>query len=330
MKLRLAAPPDFSFPAAVCSHGFFMLAPNCWAPDTQTLRTSIAIDDDRAVTADIRLAIPRSSANAARRTMPRQRAASAAVVVRVPVDAPPDARAIVRRTVSRMLRLDEDFAPFHRMCRAEPTFRPAARLRFGRLLRGATLFEDIVKVICTCNIAWRQTVAMTAKLVDHYGVPCGGDGAARAFPTPARVAAASAEQLRRTCSLGYRADYVHALARSIVAGDVDLAALEASTEPTDSLTRRLRQLRGVGDYAAASLAMILGRYDRLAIDSEMVRFVRERTGRTLTPAAMRRRYDQWQPYAYLAYWWELWSAYTDRHGPADSWSADDVGARITD
>jgi hypothetical protein len=29
--------------------------------------------------------------------------------------------------------------------------RAAARLRFGRLLRSASLFEDIVKVICTCN-----------------------------------------------------------------------------------------------------------------------------------------------------------------------------------
>lgn len=315
MNLRLRTPPDFSLAAAVCSHGFFVLAPNRWDPAAAAFRSAVALDDRHAVSFRVTESPCRWLHVAVAATAGAGRATAA--------------REAVRCAVRRMLRLDENLREFHRICRERSSHRRAADLRFGRLLRNATLFEDMVKVICTCNITWRQTVAMVGRLVSRYGVPCEHDPEERAFPTPPRLAAESPSGLRRTCLLGYRAEYVCSLARAITDGRLDLRSIESGIGDTEALFRRLREIRGIGPYAAANLCMLLGRYDRVAVDSEMVRFLRERTGRDLSVAAIQRRYAWCRPYAFLAYWWELWSDYERRHGPAALWHPDDVGRRIT-
>ncbi|MBN1491824.1 MAG: hypothetical protein JXA69_18070 [Phycisphaerae bacterium] len=315
MRLTMRLPPDFAFQTAVCSHGFFVLAPNRWDPTRQALQTVVALDDVQAVVVDVRASRDGAKLNVVADSA-RAETADAS-------------RAAIRHAVRRMLRLDEDLSPFHRMCRRVPGHRAAARCRFGRLLRGASLFEDIVKVICTCNVTWRQTVRMVANLVDTFGVPCAGEPGQRGFPTPQRLAGISAAELRRRCSLGYRGDYIAELADRVAGGELNLDVLADATRPTDTLARELRQIRGVGDYAAAHLCMLLGRYERLAVDTEMVRFVEQRTGRRPSPAALRRMYNHWHPYEFLAYWWELWTGYTDRHGPSHEWTVAGVGRRIT-
>jgi hypothetical protein len=76
--------------------------------------------------------------------------------------------------------------------------------------------------------------------------------------------------------------------------------------------------------------MLLGRYDRLAVDSEMRRFLGQRyPRRRWTPAAMKAHYACWHPFEFLAYWYELWADYVARHGQADQWERQDVGRRIT-
>jgi 3-methyladenine DNA glycosylase/8-oxoguanine DNA glycosylase len=228
-----------------------------------------------------------------------------------------------------MLRLDEDLSDFHARCAASAAHRAAARLRFGRLLRSATLFEDIVKVICTCNVTWRQTVAMVGNLVTHWGVAT-ADGVARGFPTPLLLARASVDDLRTRGRLGYRAGFVHQLAEDIVEGRLDLASIEACTESANELCRRLKQITGIGNYAAGHLCMLLGRYDRLAIDTEMMRHLRSRhPRRRWTPAGIERYYRPWQPYQFLAYWFELWQDYERQHGRADQWNPATDGSRIT-
>src|SRR5690606_3134922 len=130
--------------------------------------------------------------------------------------------------------------------------------------------------------------------------------------------------------LGYRAPFVQRLARDVADGRLDLAELEQHDGPSDDLYRRLRRIHGIGDYAAGNLCMLLGRYDRLAIDTELIRFLRERhPRRRFTPAAVRRYYAAWSPYQFLAYWYELWNGYVERHGRSEGWSSESVGARIT-
>lgn len=311
MKFTLAAPADFEFAEAVCSHGFFVLAPNHWDPRTRTLETAVAFGDKTAVHVRV--------------TEPQARRGIAVHVTGNPTGA----RIAVEAAIRRMLRLDEDLGPFHKLCAQRPSHERAADRKFGRLLRSPTLFEDIVKVICTCNIAWRQTVAMVERLVARCGVPCEAANDRKAFPTAARLARISTATLRETCSLGYRAEYIVNLAKAVAGGELDLDAFEARSGDTESTVRQLRQIRGIGPYAAANICMLLGRYDQLAYDTEMVRFLEDRTGRKPSRRSVEQRYRRWRPYQFLAYWWELWSDYADRHGPADQWLQNTVGAQIT-
>src|SRR6516162_2786883 len=49
--------------------------------------------------------------------------------------------------VRRALDLDLDLATFHRLCRRDPLLRRVAALGAGRLLRGTSLFEDVVGAV---------------------------------------------------------------------------------------------------------------------------------------------------------------------------------------
>jgi 3-methyladenine DNA glycosylase/8-oxoguanine DNA glycosylase len=330
--MTLRTTPDFDFLTAVCSHGFFMLAPNAWDAATRTLHTTIGLNDERAVTVAIRAAVRSSRTRGG--TSPDDRPVAArdvgpAVTVTCPASLSPQERSIVRESVARMLRLDEGLAPFHRLCRRSKTHRAAARMRFGRLLRSATLFEDVVKVICTCNVTWRQTTAMAERLTRRSG-PIDEQSGQRAFPTPGRLARLTPRRLRVDSGLGYRAEYVQHFARDVSDGRTDLSALENHEGDSDTLYRAFRGLHGIGDYAASHLCMLLGHYDRLPVDTELRRFLKDRDpARTWTPAAIRDEFAAWHPWQFLAYWFELWRGYTDRHGASDQWSPEGVGRRIT-
>ncbi len=79
-----------------------------------------------------------------------------------------------------------------------------------------------------------------------------------AFPTPQRLAEASLEELA-SCSLGYRAPYIQAAARSVAAGKTDLGSLDSLND--EALLKRLLELYGVG-VKVASCVMLFG-YHRL-------------------------------------------------------------------
>ena len=310
MRMVMATPPDFAFLSAVCTHGFFMLAPNRWNPPRRRLVTTITLDESTAVTVEID-------------------ATTEGVMVRSNGLLGKAERASIRSAVRRMLRLDEDLSEFHALCRNSKTHRQAALIRFGRLLRSATLFEDMVKVICTCNVGWTQTVGMVEKIVNHWG-PTAADGMSRGFPTPSRLAAVCPAELKDKARLGYRAEFIHRLARGIADGKIDLTTIEKFTGPTADLIRILCEIKGIGPYAAAHIAMLLGRYDRLAVDTEMVRFFRQKhPRRRFAPAAVEKYYQPWRPYQFLVYWFELWSDYVARHGRSEQWSAQGVGKAIT-
>ena len=58
-------------------------------------------------------------------------------------------------------------------------------------MRAPSVFEDVVKTICTTNCAWSATERMVSALVEHLGEPASGAAPTgpygRAFPTPATM-----------------------------------------------------------------------------------------------------------------------------------------------
>src|SRR2546428_945551 len=121
-----------------------------------------------------------------------------------------------------MFRLDEDLSPFYSVAREDEELAWAAA-GAGRMLRSPTVFEDVVKTICTTNTSWSGTVRMVSALVDHLGAraPTG----AHAFPKPEKIAEAPDEFLRDVARAGYRGPYIRTLATSVAAGELDLEEL---------------------------------------------------------------------------------------------------------
>ena len=211
--------------------------------------------------------------------------------------------------VRHVLRLEEDLSPFYAQAADDPDLAWAAR-GAGRLVRSPTVFEEVVKTICTTNCTWSATERMVAALVEHLGEPAVGvlpDGPyGRAFPTPGAMAAAEPDFYRDVMRAGYRGAYLRSLAESVAMGEVELEELgrvSAEELPDDELAARLLALPGVGPYAAAHVMMMLGRYSRLILDSwTRPKYARLTGGRPKKDATIERRFRRYGPYAGLAFW----------------------------
>jgi 3-methyladenine DNA glycosylase/8-oxoguanine DNA glycosylase len=220
----------------------------------------------------------------------------------------PSVIASVLDGVAHVLRLDQDLSAFYLRAKDDPDLAWAAR-GAGRMLRSPTVFEDVVKTICTTNCAWSATVRMVDALVTHLGEPAiGGDGPlTNAFPTPAAMAEAPESFYRDVVRAGYRGAYLIALSRSVAEGALDLNAFVGATSeslPDAELEAALLALPGVGPYAAAHIMMTLGRHSRLILDSWTRPTYARLAGRKRPVAdrAIERRFRRYGEYAGLAFW----------------------------
>ena len=211
--------------------------------------------------------------------------------------------------VRHLLRLDEDLSPFYAAVADDPDLAWAAA-GAGRIFRSVTVFEDVVKTICTTNCAWSGTVRMVGALVAELGerapgAPPGGP-AGRAFPTPAAMAAADESFYRDIARAGYRGAYLRSLAETVASGELDLEALSAAPPeelPDHEMERTLLALPGVGPYAAAHIMLMLGRYSRLILDSwTRPKYARLTGRRAVKDTTILRRFRRYGPYTGLAFW----------------------------
>jgi N-glycosylase/DNA lyase len=215
----------------------------------------------------------------------------------------PSARdlAALAATVRHMLRLDEDLSRFYALVAADEELAWVTR-GAGRMLRSPTVFEDLIKTVCTTNCTWSATVRMVTGLVDELGL-AGPHG--RAFPSPAAMADAPDELYVDGIRAGYRGPYLRAIAAGVADGTLDLEELDGRSDlPDDEVAARLLALPGVGPYAAAHAMMLLGRYDRLILDSwTRPKYARLRGRRKPIPdRTIERRFRRYREFAGLAFW----------------------------
>ncbi len=209
--------------------------------------------------------------------------------------------------VRRVLRLHEDLSGFYSLAAGDPELSWVTR-GAGRLIQGATVFEEVVKTLCTTNCSWSATTRMISALVEHLGEKSPGapetGPLGRAFPTARAMAEAEEEFYKDVARCGYRGKYLLALSRSVVGRDLDLESLDADPEelPDDEVEVRLRALPGVGPYAAAHVMMLLGRYSRLVLDSWTRPKYACISGQDVGDAEIERRFSGYGPYRGLAFW----------------------------
>lgn len=169
----------------------------------------------------------------------------------------------VLREARHILRLDDDLSDFYKLTKKH--FSWISETNSGRLLRSATVFEDLVKTICTTNCSWALTKNMTKNLVEKLGTP--DKTGKRAFPTAVQMASESTDFYKNEIRAGYRASYFAELAEKVAGGKINPESWLNSDLPTKELKKEMKQIKGVGDYAAENLLKLVGRYDGLALDS---------------------------------------------------------------
>jgi 3-methyladenine DNA glycosylase/8-oxoguanine DNA glycosylase len=208
-----------------------------------------------------------------------------------------------------MFRLDEDLSAFYALAAADPDLAWATH-GAGRMLRSPTVFEDVVKTICTTNCAWSGTVRMVTALVEMLGTasPTGG----RAFPSPAAMAAAGEGFYRDVARAGYRGAYLRSLADDVATGRLDLEQLNDPELPDADVEARLLALPGVGPYAAAHVMLTsLGRYSRLVLDSWTRPTYAKLRGRKTSDKTIARHFRRYGNFAGLAFWLTLTKDWLD-------------------
>ncbi|MGB8625016.1 MAG: hypothetical protein WCD03_02555, partial [Candidatus Cybelea sp.] len=73
-----------------------------------------------------------------------------------------------RDVVAKMFRLHDDLSPFYAQIAGDEGL-GWVTAGAGRILASPTVFEDVVKTICTTNCAWSATIRMTGALVELGG-----------------------------------------------------------------------------------------------------------------------------------------------------------------
>jgi 3-methyladenine DNA glycosylase/8-oxoguanine DNA glycosylase len=285
LELRGPAGEPVDFRRLLASHGVATLAPNRIDEERWVLETTLELDG--------RAHVLRVSQGAP---------GSAGVETLTPLRSARTKQRVLAVT-RHLLRLNEDLSGFY--ARAAKDRRLAwVTGGAGRMLRSPTVFEDVVKTICTTNCSWSATVRMTDAIVGELGLAA-PDGR-RAFPTASAMAQAPPTFYTEKARAGYRGSYLRQLATDVAEGRLDLEALTDPALSDLEVEQRLLALPGVGPYAAAHVMLTsLGRYGRLILDSWTRPKYAKLTGRQAADDAIRRRFRRYGEYAGLAFWMML-------------------------
>lgn len=216
------------------------------------------------------------------------------------------------RGVRHMLRLDDDMNEFYKVIGKESAFGWVSTFNAGRLLRSPTLFEDLVKTLCTTNCSWGATIKMVTNLVEKLGEA--SPGGKRAFPTAEALAGVSEDFFRNEIRAGYRSAYFAEMAESVASGKLDPEAWLHSDLPTAELRKDIKKIKGFGDYAADNLLKLLGRYDGLALDSWLrAGFYKKHNGENVcADSKIDKHYRKFGKWKGLAMWCDMTEKWFDK------------------
>lgn len=286
MEITIPTPKNFSFQRTVISHGWCELLPFSFDRDNWILTRVINLGDKPPVTITMTGGKGEVTVNTSRRLAKTE----AAKVFR-------DARHI--------LRLDDDLQPFYLATGEHPEFTWIAQQGAGRMLRSPTVFEDLVKMICTTNCSWALTEKMVTGLVQGLGKES-NDGR-RTFPTPEAMASRPVKFYVDQVRAGYRAPYLKELADRVASGELEVESWLTSELSTADLVKQIKGVKGAGNYAAENLLKLLGRYDGLALDSwTRAKFFKVRNnGRKANDKKIERYYSRFKEWRGLALWCDV-------------------------
>jgi DNA-3-methyladenine glycosylase II len=209
-----------------------------------------------------------------------------------------------------LISWDLDLRPFYRQNASHRIMGPVTTaLRGLKPLRPATLFEMAAIAITEQQLSLAAAFHIRTRLVRRFGTPLDG---LWIFPSPRTIAAATLSDLAE-CGLSLRkAQYLQALARATMLGDLEFETLAPYTD--QQIAQTLMSHRGFGEWSTQYiLARGFGRPDSLSSGDVGLRrvighyFAR---GRRLTKKELEGALSPFKPFRglaafYLSVHWRL-------------------------
>lgn len=297
-RLSITTPPSFSFTCTIYSHGWSALPP--FEVDGERHKLARLLEMNDGTLALCSLSGTETGIAAEIQSNKKLSATH---------------KTEIKTQLRACFRLSEKMQEFYEEARRYKHYRWIPTSGAGRMLRAPTVFEDVVKMICTTNCSWALTESMvgnlTTKLGKHFG-----DGL-HSFPAPEAMAGVTESFMRKTIRTGYRSPYLLELAERVASGKLDLESWRISTLPTDELFKQVKSVKGMGDYAAGNILKLLGRYDYLGLDS-WVRgkyYELHRNGRKVSDKTIEKHYKPLGKWKGLFFWLEMTKYWYDDKFP---------------
>jgi AraC family transcriptional regulator of adaptative response / DNA-3-methyladenine glycosylase II len=217
--------------------------------------------------------------------------------------APPNRLLDIVARVRRMFDLDADPPAISAVLSRDPRLRPLLRRRPGlRIPSGWDGFEIAVRAVLGQQVSVAAARTFTARLARQFGSALpgdAGDGFQHLFPTPGSLADADVERIGLPRK---RADTVRAVARAVLAGDVDTGG----ERTLDDFVARWCELPGIGPWTAHYIALrALGHPDAFPAGDLVLQKAASGDGARLGAAALATRAEAWRPwraYAVIHLW----------------------------
>ena len=286
--LSLNAPANFNFRSLLYSHGWSDLEPLKVSDDDKELRMVISFSSTKH--AVVRISVQHSKIQ---------------IAVESKTSLKNGEEPVLKNIIRSMFRLDDSLNEFYSLCKKEKHLQWIPAIDGGRMLRSATVFEDIVKMICTTNCSWALTKIIINNLTTKLGSHIGNE--IYSFPTPEAIASKTEKWMRKETSSGYRASFLLELSKRVASGRLSVEHLRTESMTTEELYKFLRSIKGIGHYAAGNLLKLLGHYDYLGIDSWIrSRFCEiHRNGRKVSDKKIEKHYAHYGKWRGLVCWMEM-------------------------
>jgi len=286
MQITIKTPTDFNFQRTVLSHGWCVLLPFEFDRGNWRLTRVLELERGKPVTVAVS-------------------ARKGGMTVRINRTVSERAAWKIARDIRHIFRLDDGLENFYQTMKSDPEFSWVAQEGAGRLLRSPSVFEDLVKMICTTNCSWALTEKMVTGLVHELGTAA--DDGRQTFPNAAVMAQQPAAFYRDQIRAGYRAPYLAELAQRVASGELNVESWLTSEASLTDLIKEMKSIKGVGNYAAENLLKLIGRYDGLALDSwTRAKFAKIRNhGRVANDKKILRFYSRFNSWRGLALWCDV-------------------------
>jgi 3-methyladenine DNA glycosylase/8-oxoguanine DNA glycosylase len=284
--ISVTTPADFNFRSTLNSHGWERLEPFSLNRERQVL-TRI----ERLPSQLSHLEIAQAAQN------------DVTIDVTVHSETPlnPADQAYVTEFIAHCFSFNWDMSRCYAKVSDNPTYSFIKTERLGRLLLAPSMWENLVKTQFLTNTHARRTTTMAAKFCT-MGDPFGEK---HAFPTPEQVLANTLDQLEKQTGTGYRAKYIRSLAEAIVLG-FDPESLRNPALSYEEIYEQVRALRGFGPYSASYVLKLLGRFERISIDTVICRYFKAIAGQAnATDDDINAYYARFGEFKGLVAWWEV-------------------------